>query len=405
VAPRSGVGAGNGRLAFLDGLRGLAALYVVISHAWDTAMPPGVGHARALTAFLGFGRYAVALFIVVSGCSLGLTAWRHGLHWPGGAAAFMRRRVRRIWPPYLAAVAFCSLLGATVLSHAQGTLWDGAIPIRPAGVAVHSLLLQDVIWRGPAGSTAFWSIAIEFHIYFFFLGMLVVLRKRSGGWLPVVVALYALAGAVVALPRAPLSGLISGMYPSLYGLFVLGVVASGFLARAPADDRGRRAWERVLLWLSAVGIVVEALCRAHFNVLGPLNDLWLGPLLALLVTRIGAGALPGLAGWLSRPRAIWLGQCSYSMYLIHPVVLEAVWRLAVRPLPVPLLTKLAAELAIGTTASIAAARAFYLLIERHFAQPEPRPLPEPRVTGRRRPRVMRNPAAALRAPPVSRVGE
>jgi peptidoglycan/LPS O-acetylase OafA/YrhL len=89
------------RLGFIDGLRGLAAVYVVISHCWDSVFnlrPPSVRHLRDVTAFLGFGRYAVAVFIVVSGFSIGLGAWKGGLSWPNGTWSYVRRRVTRIWP-------------------------------------------------------------------------------------------------------------------------------------------------------------------------------------------------------------------------------------------------------------------------------------------------------------------
>src|SRR6186713_330752 len=87
------------RLAFLDGLRGLAATYVVVSHTWDTVFAADAvkdSPLRAATAFMGFGRYAVALFILISGFSLGLVAWRNDFRWPGGTRSFAYRRVKRI---------------------------------------------------------------------------------------------------------------------------------------------------------------------------------------------------------------------------------------------------------------------------------------------------------------------
>jgi peptidoglycan/LPS O-acetylase OafA/YrhL len=274
------------RLGFIDGLRGLAAVYVVISHIWDTAFsrrPPSVHTLREVTAFLGFGRYAVSLFIVVSGFSIGLGTWRGGLRWPGGTRTYVRRRVQRIWPPYAAAVLISSLLAATVLSKDDGTLFDQANKIRPLGVIDHLALIQDIHWWGPAGSEAFWSIAVEFHIYFFFL-------------------------------LVPLS---------------------------------------------------------------PLNDFLIGPGAAFLITQMVSGRYPGVRRLLSSRPAVWLGDCSYSIYLIHAVVIEIVWRVAVAPVTSSPLLRLVLELVLGVGASVLVARCFYYAFERPFLRPAQRPATPP----------------------------
>jgi peptidoglycan/LPS O-acetylase OafA/YrhL len=357
------------RLAFLDGLRGFAALYVVISHVWDTIFT-NVSVAddkyRTLTAVFGFGRYAVALFIVISGFSLGLTAWRHGLRWPGGTATYLRRRFTRIYPPYLVAVLLSSLLAATILHDGPSAFYDPANNIRLSGVVTHLLLLQDFHWGGPAGSTAFWSIAIEFHIYFFFLVLLWVMRKRPGAWLWTYLGLVAVTALSSELSGAAAHH-VAVLYPSLYGLFVLGFVgARGIAARESVDTAAatQREVRRALIALLAVGVLVNAICINRVTSLGPLNDLWLGPLAALLVLLLAEGTAPRLLGVVSSRIGLWLGDCSYSLYLVHAVMLELMWRLAVRDLDVPILARFAVLLVLGIAASLVAARILYRLVER-----------------------------------------
>src|SRR5215471_7973837 len=62
-------GPGPGRIAGLDGIRGLAALYVVTTHIFLRAWPgyPGSNHAPFWAALLSHGRGGVAMFIVLSG--------------------------------------------------------------------------------------------------------------------------------------------------------------------------------------------------------------------------------------------------------------------------------------------------------------------------------------------------
>ena len=76
----------------LDGLRGLAALYVVLFHCWlytfpgypDSSAPPWLDG-------LMFGRLAVVFFLVLSGFSLAISPARHGWRSGGVAQAWPRR--------------------------------------------------------------------------------------------------------------------------------------------------------------------------------------------------------------------------------------------------------------------------------------------------------------------------
>jgi peptidoglycan/LPS O-acetylase OafA/YrhL len=113
-------------------------------------------------------------------------------------------------------------------------------------------------------------------------------------------------------------------------------------------------------------VLLEIATRSRFDALGPLNDLWLGPFFALLLSRIATGDLRILGRFFSSRPMVWLGASSYSLYLIHAFVLEMVWRWIVRPLHQPPLEALALELGLGVVASVAAARVFYLLVERRF---------------------------------------
>src|SRR5919202_6016010 len=94
------------RLAGLDGVRGLAALFVVVNHLFLRAFPGyPVDRAPFWAAGFIYGLFAVVVFIVLSGFSLALAPARHG--WRLDAVShFARRRVRRIVPAYWAALAF-----------------------------------------------------------------------------------------------------------------------------------------------------------------------------------------------------------------------------------------------------------------------------------------------------------
>lgn len=368
------------RLPFLDGLRGVAAAFVVLSHSWSTVYVDARGGrttTQLLTSWLGLGHYAVSVFIVISGFSLGLVAWRGGLGWPGGMRAFFRGRFRRIVATYWAAVALGAGLGATVLAHPVGTLWDGAIPVRTSGVIVHALLLQDLVWAGPAGSTAFWSLAVEWHIYLAFPLLLLLLRRRPGLWLAPIVGAGAIC-AVAELSRATDAGSwLAGLHPSLYALFVLGIVTARQAAQA--TDRTARRRHETQLWMAAGwGLLLAVLVTTRgLDPVSPVHDLWFGPLAALLIGRLAdpssrGRVLAAVRRLLSRRALVWLGTISYSLYLIHAAVIESVWRVAVRPWAMPEPWPLVLEATLGLGASVVGAAVFYRLVERRFTAKPPR---------------------------------
>jgi peptidoglycan/LPS O-acetylase OafA/YrhL/O-antigen/teichoic acid export membrane protein len=359
--------AGIHRLRFLDGIRGLAAVYVVISHIWDTAFatrPPSQAHLRELTAFLGFGRYAVAVFIVVSGFSLGLGAWKGELSWPGGTRTYIRRRVRRIWPPYAVAVLLSSLMAATLLSGNGGAFYDQVNNIRVGGVLTHLAMIQDLYWAGPAGSSAFWSIPIEFDIYFFFLLVLALTRRWRRTPYVLVAGLMLLTAVTLEGSKVALLGWIGGLYPSLYCLFLLGFLGAASAVRgAPFISW---VWRRLLLAVMLGGIVLIVVCRAKYTALGPLTDFIVGPIVAFAITQLVAGRMLSLQRQLTRRLVVWVGDCSYSLYLTHAVVIEVVWRAAVTHLSDDVLTRLVLELVLGVPLAVLVARLFYLACERPF---------------------------------------
>jgi peptidoglycan/LPS O-acetylase OafA/YrhL len=96
----------SSRIAGLDGLRGLAALFVVVNHVFLRAFPGyPVDTAPLWAAWCIYGRFAVVVFIVLSGFSLALSPARHGWRLDG-LSRFARRRARRILPAYWAALVF-----------------------------------------------------------------------------------------------------------------------------------------------------------------------------------------------------------------------------------------------------------------------------------------------------------
>ena len=236
-------GPGIARIEWLDGVRALAAIYVMLHHIYlhvfpgfpESPGPFGLG-------WLMYGQLAVVVFIVVSGFSLGLAPARGGNRLKDGASGFFQRRAWRILPPYWVALLFSLAVAHFLLVEAPGR------EVNVRSLVVHGLLLHDII-RSNSPNSAFWSIAVEAQIYLFFPLMLMLTRARS----PVVTALPVLAIVLVAHLLAQNVAVLSRLDHlslQLYACFAFGVWAveetsssSPHSQTAACLDRGRhRGW-------------------------------------------------------------------------------------------------------------------------------------------------------------------
>ena len=373
------------RLDYLDGLRGLAALYVVLHHAYygltaEASLPPTLAK---LTYWLYLGHSAVDIFIVLSGYCLMLPVVRSG-RLTGGTGQFLRRRARRILPPYFAALAVSLLAIALLpplhdLTHPQA-LWNVALPAFTPGVIVsHLLLIHNFVpaWHSKI-DYPMWSVATEWQIYFLFPWVLLPVWKRFGAGAAVT------AGFVIGLvPLFLFFSRFSGVSPQFLGLFALGMAAADLNF---SDKPTLTRWRERLPWgsLAALGLVVlivVSLKHSSWPQEVAMKDVLVGLATACLLvacTRAltrrhetatdqhperGHGS-PALRLMESRP-AVLLGTFSYSLYLVHAPVL-AVCQAALRPLHLSAAEGLALMLGGGVPLALLVSFAFHLAFEKPF---------------------------------------
>jgi peptidoglycan/LPS O-acetylase OafA/YrhL len=306
-------GARRQRLAGLDGIRGLAALYVVINHVFVRAFPGyPVDHAPFWAGWFIYGRFAVVVFIVLSGFSLALSAARHG--WQLDAVArFAERRARRILPPYWAALAF-SLAVAWLIVPQPGRGMPDA-----KSVLVNGLLAQNVV-GAHSPNAAFWSMAVEAQLYIAF-PLLLLMVRRWGAILMVATVALVVAAVGIFGPHIPrLETFVIQSPPDLAALFAVGVLAAGIVGASSA----RRSWPWPRLALAAaIPVLVMVWWQGSVWTLDHLYwvDLALGPAIACLLAGLATGRpAPLLRALDTRPMRS-LGSFSYSLYLTHaPIV-------------------------------------------------------------------------------------
>jgi len=346
----------RGRLAGLDGVRGLAAAYVVVNHVFERAFP-GYPHDHApwWAGWFIFGRFAVVVFIVLSGFSLGLSPARHGWRLDS-VVRFAGRRARRILPAYYAALAFSLAIAWYVVPQpGQG---------RPdtRSVVVNGLLVQNIV-RASSPNRAFWSLAVEAQLYVVFPLLILVVRRVNAAAMVAAVTLVVSAVGIAAPHDPGLHAFVNQSPPELAALFAIGIAAAGLVGA-----RGSRRWACLALSLAAP-VLVLIWWRGAVWTLGP-NLMWvdlaLGPGIACLLVALASGRpLPLVRLLDSRPIRT-LGLSSYSLYLLHEPIVIVVYRRFVLERYHHGPTAFLVAVGIALPLSIAVAWLFATLFERPF---------------------------------------
>jgi len=346
------------RVVGLDGLRGLAALFVVVHHCWLMTFH---GYPRNTGPFwlgwLLYGHFAVVVFITLSGFSLAISPARKG--WQlGGKARFAQRRAWRILPPYWAALVF-SLIIAWGLQVAQpaSTLPNGK------SVVVYGLLVQD-IFGAPVPNGAFWSIAVEAQLYLVFPILLVILRRFGAAAVLAAVTVPVAAIGLLA-PQVSIVDKLMRLTPEFAPLFAIGLLAAGIIS---ASYRIRRLPLQWLAALAAAPVLVLIVVKGSVWTVTNLFwiDLAVGPAIALLLAAV-ATRRPAPLVWLLGTRPVRsLGTFSYSLYLVHAPIVVALARKFVGPHVPPGLPAFWVTLAIAVPLSVGFARLFATFFEIPF---------------------------------------
>ena len=359
----------SNRLDYLDGLRGLAALFVVAHHLWlshtGSALP---GFPGVLRNWLLYGHLPVDVFIVLSGACLMLPVTRFGAL-RGGWQTFTKSRARRILPPLYFAMAF---------AWAAHSLTGKAFP--PHTLLVNVLLLQDVVPKENVLDLPLWSVAAEWRIYFLF-PLFVWLWSRCGS--PAVLALSALLGYGLA-------ALLGVVYPALplahacpWYVFLFGM---GMAATDAATHPARFQWLLPSLFTLAIICLAWMLHQWPITAAGEGRSQYL-PHLPLIDAAVGAVTALGLVllreqsarqnlslpvKLLSWKPLVFVGTLGYSLYLIHSLVIFQIKRLLISRLH---LHSNLAIIVFDVALTVGIAYLFHLAFERPFMSKPGKPAP------------------------------
>ncbi len=314
IARRAGGPPEQGRFASIDGLRGYLAFFVFLHHSaiWYFCLRTGQWKVPPSNLYTHFGQSSVAMFFMITGFLFSLKLI-NGREKPIDWARLFISRVFRLAPLYFFVMVILAAvvagLSGFVLVDPPGKLikelayWAGFTALGEPnlnGVQDTSRILAYVIWSLP-------------YEWFFYLSLpLIALAFRVRSSAPyLVLSAVGIAGAIHC----------GKTQPDIISFFAGGIVAA-FLSRSAflrsiAVSRGSA--------LVAVGCVVTAVL--HYPSAYNLEVL---VLLSVAFAIIACGN--SLFGLLTNAMSRTLGEISYSIYLIHGIVLFVAFNLIMSPL-------------------------------------------------------------------------
>ena len=321
-----------GRLLHLDVLRGLAALAVVYGHLseyvffphlspdWTGAITPQLGWehhpaeqwaAEAFRSWVDIGKIGVILFFALSGFVIHYSLSERRRR---PIATFVIRRFFRIYPAY-----WLSLLLALML------MLVGWMPWNPDGqwaqLSVNATMLQEFVGvRNVLG--VYWTLAIELAFYagcaiLFMIGFM----QRPGGRLVASIGflLITLAASIVAwqmdrrLPLAPGLALSIMFWATLWQAWIL--------------KGDRRCLRLSTIALITILLMIPIITLLGYNspqttMTGATGWRYMATYLTAIILFVVYTLVFRNREWGPAP-LVWLGTISFSLYLMHTLVMYA----------------------------------------------------------------------------------
>jgi peptidoglycan/LPS O-acetylase OafA/YrhL len=361
----------------LDALRFFAFLGVFIFHAAPRTLDfySGAGAPQWLSTLListfGAGAYGVDLFFALSAYLITSLLLRERAATGNlDLRGFYLRRILRIWPLYLAFVAFAAIAAAIIPEQ--------HLPVRY--VLGYSLLAGNwvYVFHGLPASFAvpLWTVSIEEQFY---LAWPLALREASVKTMAAIaIALLVIANTWrvwLAVSAAPIERIEYNTFTRLDPI-ALGILIALIGNKLPRFSR-RQRWAMlcagVAIWIAAYGFSVSSD--------PPKVTTWrlaLGhPLTALASVAVLLSVLGSQHAFLRNRALLYLGKISYGLYVLHEFAHFCASRLVRASTPMTVV----AQSIVGLAVTVLLAAASYLWLEspflrlkERFAQVQSRPV-------------------------------
>jgi peptidoglycan/LPS O-acetylase OafA/YrhL len=345
----------DGRLPFIHGLRGIAALSVLAFHFFGfTPLEHQVGKALPvlLHSIMRFGFVGVDIFFIISGFVIALTLYGRVRSFRQWGLFFVRRQLR-LDPPYWVAIAL-SIVSAILVNKIKPAI--GASTPSLTEVLAHLLYLEDILGIKEIVGV-FWTLCLEVQFYLVYGGLVLVFSrfKASAGMF---------AWSMLPLYATSLACFL-GLLPTPRGLFI---------------DRWFEFFTGVqlfLLWRKATSpmhmsmyltMLVAAFLASLRQPSDDVNHIQVTLIAEFLLSALFMLAISrqGFQRWLAHPLFVYFGSISYSLYLMHAVVGVRFLHVFVHPTDSPIFVW--AAIVLGFILTLAASDLMYRFVEKPSIQ-------------------------------------
>ena len=299
----------TGYIPYIDGARGIAIGFVVLSHAGLGKIIPG---KFGVTLFFFLSGYLITRLLLAEMQEKGRIDF----------GSFYLRRLFRLYPALLVMIGF-SVIAAKIMAY--------PLPMTDVWASLFYYTNYYIGWfRTPVEDAGrvldiLWSLSVEEHFYLAFPLLLQIFSKpKKIAWFLLALCIASLAirwftyeqfypavedaaGRIYFSTHTRFDSIIWGC---LAALLLFGLESKQYIAQLKKN------------WVFAIGILFILLSFAIRNDL--FRQTWLysfqGMGLFLTIPAIGLFKNPLLKNLLSHPAMIFVGKISYSLYLFHWIV-------------------------------------------------------------------------------------
>jgi len=298
--------AGKENLAFIDALRGLAALYVVICHVGFIPTPP-LTLPELEKNFVYGGHTGVILFFLVSSFTLSLSSELRQ-HENNHLVRFYIRRLFRILPLFYASLLLACLRDYVLhgFIHEPSAIFSSLIGVFQPGK------IDGMVW-------ASWTLGIEltFYLVFPFVFTLANNLKRALIFLGATIAIdFVFSKFIMAsLPADIHNSSIRFTFFHNLPFFLFGIVFYFLCQKKIVSSRGGRPIGYLVTYIALLLFAVLIVWKPEsYTALAGGGHYLVTATMVLLML----GLVYHPTSFVVNPATRFLGKISYSLYLIHP---------------------------------------------------------------------------------------